>query len=211
MSSGPEFSLVEQPLIDQLIGLGWKFTTDNLDEPSATGRESFRDVLLTGELKAALCRINRNPAGNAWLDEGRLTQAVNALQRLGTAKLTEANQAATELLLMGHRGGWRGGERAALPHHPVPGGHLLRCGTGGHLLRPLLPLPRREGHQPQTEGRSGCSAGQTGGAAQRAGDASRQDGDADVANGDESAAPAPPPQELSNTCQPPEVRAHLIS
>jgi len=101
MSSGPEFSLVEQPLINQLIGLGWSFTTGNLDDPSATGRESFRDVLLTGELKQALCRINRNLDGDPWLDDGRLTQAVNALQRLGTAKLTEANQAATELLLKG--------------------------------------------------------------------------------------------------------------
>ncbi|MFN9622511.1 MAG: type I restriction endonuclease subunit R [Cyanobacteriota bacterium] len=102
MSSGPEFELVERPFLDQLSAMGgWKVTTGNRDFPSATGRESFRDVLLTSDLRAALRRINLDPAGQPWLDEGRLTQAVNALQRLGSARLTEANQAATELILKG--------------------------------------------------------------------------------------------------------------
>jgi type I restriction enzyme R subunit len=102
MSSGPEFELVEQPFLDQLSAMGcWKVTTGNRDFPSATGRESFRDVLLTGDLRAALHRINLDPAGQPWLDEGRLTQAVNALQRRSSARLTEANQAATELILKG--------------------------------------------------------------------------------------------------------------
>jgi type I restriction enzyme, R subunit len=101
MSSGPEFELVEQPLIAQLIAMGWSITTGNRDEPSATGRESFREVLISADLRAALHRINLDPARQPWLDEGRITQAVNALQRLGSARLTEANQAATELLLKG--------------------------------------------------------------------------------------------------------------
>jgi len=102
MSSGPEFELVEQPFLDQLLAMGeWKVTTGNRDFPSATGRESFREVLLISDLKAALHRINLDPAGQPWLDEGRLTQAVNALQRLGSSRLTEANQAATEVILKG--------------------------------------------------------------------------------------------------------------
>jgi type I restriction enzyme, R subunit len=102
MSSGPEFELVEQPFLDQLSAMGeWTVTTGNRDFPSATGRESFREVLLTGDLRAALHRINLNSAGQPWLDEGRITQAVNALQRLSSARLTEANQAATELILKG--------------------------------------------------------------------------------------------------------------
>ena len=101
MSSGPEFELVEQPILDQLVAMGWSLTTANRDFPSASGRESFREVLLSRDLRAALHRINLNPAGQPWLDDGRLTQAVNALHRLGSSRLTEANQAATELILKG--------------------------------------------------------------------------------------------------------------
>jgi type I restriction enzyme R subunit len=103
MSGGPEFELVERPFLEQLLSMGdeWKLTTGNRDFPSASGRESFREVLLTGDLRAALHRINLDPGGEPWLDEGRLTQAVSALQRLGSPRLTEANQAATELILKG--------------------------------------------------------------------------------------------------------------
>lgn len=113
MSTGPEFNLVENPFIDQLVSMGWKFTTGNLDQPSASGRESFRDVLLVDDLRKALRKINLDSQGQPWLDEARLSTAVSALQRLGAPKLIEANQAATELL---HKGvaveglpGWDGG------------------------------------------------------------------------------------------------------
>jgi type I restriction enzyme R subunit len=46
MSTGPEFAHVEQPFILQLVGMGWKHNTGNLDFPSATGRSSFRDVII---------------------------------------------------------------------------------------------------------------------------------------------------------------------
>ncbi len=101
MPTGPEFQHVEQPFLDQLIGMGWKFTTGNLDHPSATGRASFREVLIEDDLRKALRRINLDPSGTPWLDDERITQAVTALQRLGTAKLLEANQKATELLIKG--------------------------------------------------------------------------------------------------------------
>src|SRR5680860_1067667 len=81
---GPEFQLVEQPFIDQLISMGWKYSTGNLDHP--------RD---------ALVRINLNDQGEEWLDQARVSQAVSALQRLGTLKLLEANQEFMELLLKG--------------------------------------------------------------------------------------------------------------
>jgi type I restriction enzyme, R subunit len=98
---GPELEHVEQPFIDQLIRMGWKWTTGNLDFPSATGRSSFRDVLLHDDLKQALRRINRDDHGNDWLDVGRIATAVSAIERLAPPKLMEANQAATELLLKG--------------------------------------------------------------------------------------------------------------
>ena len=46
--SGPEFQKVEAPLIAQLVRMGWKHTTGNLDQPSVSGRGSFREVLLLG-------------------------------------------------------------------------------------------------------------------------------------------------------------------
>jgi type I restriction enzyme R subunit len=101
VTDGPEVTLVEQPFVDQLVDLGWKFTTGNLDHPTATGRQSFRDVLLLDDLKTALHRNNLDPDGNPWLDDDRLAQASNALLRLGTSKLLEANQKATELILKG--------------------------------------------------------------------------------------------------------------
>jgi type I restriction enzyme, R subunit len=101
MTAGPEFTEVEQPFIDQLRLMGWSHTLGSLDDPSVTGREGFREVLLLDDLKEALYRINLDPQGKPWLDEGRIMQAVNALLRLGTGKLLEANQRATELLIKG--------------------------------------------------------------------------------------------------------------
>ncbi len=107
MSHGPEHTTVEQPFLDQLAGLGWKVVTGNLDFPSATGRTSFREVLLKADLRSALRRINLRPAeGGAsqaqpWLDDGRISQAVSALERIRARRLMEANQEATDLLLGG--------------------------------------------------------------------------------------------------------------
>ena len=101
MTPSPELTQVEQPFIDQLVSMGWKHVTGSLDHPDVTGRESFREVLLLSDLREALRRINRDPQGQPWLDEGRLTQAVSALQRLGATKLMEANQKTTELLIKG--------------------------------------------------------------------------------------------------------------
>lgn len=98
--TGPEWELTENPFIDQLSHLGWKFVTGNLDAPSATGRSSFRDVLLESDLRAALTRINlRN--GKPWLDAARLSDAVQALRKISAPKLMEANQQGTKLLLEG--------------------------------------------------------------------------------------------------------------
>ena len=75
--------------------MGWKFTTGNPDDPTATGRESFRDVLLLDDLRRALVRVNVNDEGQEWLDQARVSTAVSALQRSAATKLMEANRAAT--------------------------------------------------------------------------------------------------------------------
>jgi type I restriction enzyme R subunit len=101
MNSGPEFTTVESPFLDQLVGMGWKMVTGNLTQPSATGRSSFREVLLKDDLRKALRDINLRDS-QPWLDEHRISQAVSALERISALKLMEANKEATELLHTGH-------------------------------------------------------------------------------------------------------------
>ncbi|HEV8239225.1 MAG TPA: type I restriction endonuclease, partial [Thermoanaerobaculia bacterium] len=108
MASGPEQEVVEQRFLDQLVRMQdaegrhlWKYNTGNVEDPTATGRTSFREVLVLDDLRKALRRINLDDNGNEWLDEGRIDQAINALQRIGTSKLLEANQESTTLLLKG--------------------------------------------------------------------------------------------------------------
>ena len=64
MTPGPEFAEVEQPFIDQLVSMGWKFTTGNLDHPSVTARENFRQVLLLDDLRKALVPSTRTRRAN---------------------------------------------------------------------------------------------------------------------------------------------------
>ncbi|HJL28897.1 MAG TPA: HsdR family type I site-specific deoxyribonuclease, partial [Polyangiaceae bacterium LLY-WYZ-15_(1-7)] len=112
MTGGPELSEVERPFLEQLATMGWKVVEGSVDFPSVTGRESFREVLMKEELRAALARINLRD-GEPWLDDARLSQAVSALERIAQKKLIEANQEATELLLKGVQveglPGWDGG------------------------------------------------------------------------------------------------------
>ncbi len=96
-----EQTSVELPLIAQLQGLNWEYLAGDPDVPDFTERQSFREVLLTGRLRAALRRINLDESGAPWLDDSRITAAVSTLERLGTAKLMEANTRATETLLRG--------------------------------------------------------------------------------------------------------------
>ena len=100
MSSGPEFTTVEAPFIDQLVRMGWKSVTGSLDHPSVTGRDTFREVLVKSDLRKAIKRINLRD-NEPWLDDARISQAVSALERIAAPKLMEANQEATELLLKG--------------------------------------------------------------------------------------------------------------
>lgn len=100
MTGGPEWAEVESPFLDQLATMGWKAVIGNLDDPAVTGRESFREVLMKQELRDAIARINLRD-GQPWLDDGRIATAVSALERIGSMKLLEANQEATELLLGG--------------------------------------------------------------------------------------------------------------
>jgi type I restriction enzyme, R subunit len=100
MSGGPEFTLVENPFLNQLASMGWKTVTGSVDVPSVTGRETFREVLIKDDLAQALRRINLRD-GKPWLDDARVSQAIGAIERIGQQKLMEANQEGTKLLQTG--------------------------------------------------------------------------------------------------------------
>lgn len=100
MSGGPEYVEVEEPFLNQLAMMRWKVVTGNLDYPSGTGRETFREGLLKGDLREALRRINLRE-DKPWLDDARISQAVSALERIASRRLMEANHEATGLLLGG--------------------------------------------------------------------------------------------------------------
>ncbi len=100
MSGGPEFTEVEAPFLDQLALMGWKQITGSTDHPSVTGRDNFREVLIKSDLAKALQRINLRD-GQPWLDGSRIAHAIGSLERIAHARLMEANQEATKLLLEG--------------------------------------------------------------------------------------------------------------
>ncbi|WP_111413468.1 type I restriction endonuclease subunit R [Billgrantia lactosivorans] len=117
MATGPEYTEVEKPFIDQLVSQGWQFLAGSLDDPAVTHRESFAQVVMVPLLRERLRRINLRD-GEPWLDEARLDQAVSAITRLPASKVLEANQQATELLMNGlpveGLEGWDGGRGQTL-------------------------------------------------------------------------------------------------
>lgn len=113
---GWELEDVEKPFVTQLEGLGWTHIEGSIDDPVATGRSSFTEVIQEGVLRKKLAEINLREVDGAlvpWLDDERLSEAVAAITRIARPKLIEANQAATELLLLGITvdglPGWDGG------------------------------------------------------------------------------------------------------
>jgi type I restriction enzyme R subunit len=115
---GWELEDVEKPFVAQLQALGWTHIEGSLDNPTATGRTSFAEVVQEGVLREQLRNLNPGPDGQPWLDDARLSEAVAAITRLGTHKLMEANEKATQLLTRGltvdGRPGWDGGRGQTL-------------------------------------------------------------------------------------------------
>ncbi len=115
---GWELDDVEQPFVAQLRDLGWTHVEGSLDAPAVSGRSSFTEVIQEGVLREQLRTLNPGPDGKPWLDDARLSEAVATITRLGTHKLMEANQKATELLIRGITveglPGWDGGRGQTL-------------------------------------------------------------------------------------------------
>ncbi|WP_284893330.1 type I restriction endonuclease subunit R [Cobetia amphilecti] len=110
--AGPEYTDVEKPFIDQLVGQGWEYLAGSVSDPTVTHRGSFSQVVMEPLLKDQLSKINLRD-GKRWLDEARLNQAVSAITRIPSSKLLEANKQATAILLNGltveGAEGWDGG------------------------------------------------------------------------------------------------------
>ena len=98
---GWELDDVEKPFVAQLQGLGWLHVEGSLDNPAITGRANFAEVIQEAVLRERLRALNPGQDGQPWLDDTRLSEAVAAITRLGTHKLMEANEKATELLIKG--------------------------------------------------------------------------------------------------------------
>ena len=115
MTSGPEWELVERPLLEHLAVLGWETLVWSERQPSdGVDRGSDRDVLLQQRLRSALRRINPGPDGLPWLDESRLSAAVAELRSMPAGvRALDANRLSTDLLLDGTTvagiDGWDGG------------------------------------------------------------------------------------------------------
>lgn len=123
---GWELEDVEKPFVAQLQGLGWVHTEGSLDTPAVTGRSSLAEVIQSTVLCERLRAINLRD-GQPWLDDQRVAEALAAITRLGTGKLMETNQKATELLLKGITvdglPGWEGGRGQTIQYidWDVPG------------------------------------------------------------------------------------------
>ena len=104
---GWELETVEKPFVEQLVAMGWRYVEGNLDNPAATGRSSFAEVVQAATLRRQLRALNLHDVGavggvgQPWLDAERLSQAVAAITRIPAHRLMEANRIATELLQIG--------------------------------------------------------------------------------------------------------------
>ena len=67
--------------------MGWRYVGGDLHPPAKTGRASFAEVVQQGTLRLQLYALNlRDVAGVAqpWLDDERLSQAVDTITRITT-------------------------------------------------------------------------------------------------------------------------------
>jgi type I restriction enzyme R subunit len=99
--SSPESKYCELPTIHQLTSLGWNHINANYQAERPEERDNYHQVLLLNRLRQKLRDINLNANNQPWLDERRINQAIEQLQRLGLGKLMEKNEEATKLLLNG--------------------------------------------------------------------------------------------------------------
>ncbi|GFN07363.1 hypothetical protein Smic_59190 [Streptomyces microflavus] len=110
----PEYDKTEEPLIDQLVAMGWKHVRGGPPgEPatlaSASGRTSFTQVVYEDRFRDAVARLNPAPradGGRTWLSPGQLDHLLARIK--GTApgqglpgRGAAGNREATDMLRNG--------------------------------------------------------------------------------------------------------------
>jgi type I restriction enzyme, R subunit len=90
-----ELSQVEEPFLRQLEGLGWRVLRGDKYDPASTERESFHEVIIESELRAALMQIN------PWLEDDQVDELVRRIQAPQSTQLLKANEEILGLLLEG--------------------------------------------------------------------------------------------------------------
>jgi type I restriction enzyme R subunit len=90
-----ELEQVEEPFLRQLERMGWRVQRGDKYDPATTSRESFSEVIIESELRAALQQIN------PWLIESQIFGMVHRIQTLQSTNLLKANEEILNLLLEG--------------------------------------------------------------------------------------------------------------
>lgn len=92
-----EWTVVERPLLQQLMAMGWTYVQGDLDYPQKTFRGRFRDVVLKDKLRTAIQQINADEN----LDDVTIDRAIAALERSDKTGGLERNRDLTEKLIKG--------------------------------------------------------------------------------------------------------------
>lgn len=90
-----ELEQVEESFLRQLERLGWRILRGDKYDPASTLRESFHEVVIESELRAALKQIN------PWLEEDQIDELVRRVQAPQSTQLLKANEEILSLLLEG--------------------------------------------------------------------------------------------------------------
>jgi type I restriction enzyme R subunit len=98
-----EFTVVECPLLAQLVAMGWDYVAGDLDYPAKTFRTSFRETVLLTRLNKAIRRINKDADGKEWLDDTTIERAIRELLKPQGRGLLELNRNFTQRLQTGVR------------------------------------------------------------------------------------------------------------
>ncbi len=90
-----EYQLVEKPLLNQLVSMGWEVMDLGQGvptDPATSFRCSFREVILKDIFKKAVHRINCTDDGKSWLTDSQLDVLLDDVTDFGTHKLLAANE-----------------------------------------------------------------------------------------------------------------------
>jgi type I restriction enzyme R subunit len=99
-----EYINVEKPFLEKLRQLGWQVIDQGIGvphDPAKSLRENFKQVMLPGEFRKAIKKINVTADGKEWLNEKQLDEILFEIQNFTGKSLHEANKEIHRLLLKG--------------------------------------------------------------------------------------------------------------